>query len=632
MRFAFLMLLVACTGIYGQEDSLTLDQSIWHVEVDALTILQSSNTSSDNKVYDIMPGWQTQPDRLLDNQTSAYIKSYGLGSLATISLWGGNASQTLITWEDVPITNPMLGLTDLSLLTGFYNQSLSLDKGGASANRGSGAITGVVDVSRQPFSAINNNNGWHVGGGMSLGSFDAENYHADASISSEKARVEISGFLRAAENNFSYIIGSNELINTNADISSMGLLLNADYQVHPLHKITLDGWLQETEKGIPPTTTQTRSVARQYDRLNRFRLGWIAQSNRLQWQSTLAFLDEHNNFQDDEILLDARNRFTRLWYQGELSYKLETFLAKGKYEFSQTNGFSDNFLDGTQQLTVHTFYGNLIYFRHHWKVDFGLRNEWNSITRVPLIPAWNISYNKDKWGLKAKWTKEFRAPTLNEIFWQPGGNPELSPERGWNQELQFYIRKLFPFVTNLETSLYHRRISDWILWAPVENTFIWRPFNIGLVRSYGLDLTLENETNFGEYKLTTTLGYNYTRSENLNQLDLPKIEIGDQLIYTPRHQLRLSSILNINGWEAQVNVNHTGQVVGVNENLDGYTIVSANVRKLLSDGIYDGSIYVELENILNADFRVIERRPMPGRYITIGTRLTINKFKEIKDE
>ena len=99
----------------------------------------------------------------------------------------------------------MLGLTDLSLLNGFYNQSLSLDKGGASANRGSGAITGVVDVSRQPFSAINNNNGWHVGGGMSLGSFDAENYHADASISSEKARVEISGFLRAAENNFSYI-------------------------------------------------------------------------------------------------------------------------------------------------------------------------------------------------------------------------------------------------------------------------------------------------------------------------------------------------------------------------------------------------------------------------------------------
>ena len=107
MRFAFLMLLVVCTGLYGQEDSLTLDQDAWHIEVDALTILQSSNLSSDNKVKDIKPGWQTQPDRLLDNQTSAYIKSYGLGSLATISLWGGNASQTLITWEDVPITNPM---------------------------------------------------------------------------------------------------------------------------------------------------------------------------------------------------------------------------------------------------------------------------------------------------------------------------------------------------------------------------------------------------------------------------------------------------------------------------------------------------------------------------------------------
>ena len=630
MRYTALLLIVLYTGLYGQEDSLALEKDIWHVEIDQLTVSQSLKANTSDEL-EILPGWQSQPDRLLDNQSSAYIKSYGLGSLATISLWGGNSSQTLITWEDIPVTNPMLGLTDLSLLTGFQNQSLSLNKGGVSASHGSGAITGVVDLHRSSEN-FENTNLWHIGGGMALGSFESEHYHADAAVNFGKARLEASGFMRQAENNFGYTLGSNDVINSNADIFSQGLLVNGDILLNPKHTITIDGWLQETEKGIPPTTTQTRSIARQYDLLQRFRLGWKAHHKNLKWKSAFAYLNEHNNFEDESILLDARNRFTRLWYDVEFQFNLGSWLATGKYEVNQVTGFSDNYLEGSQRLTVHSIYSNLKYLHNYWAINIGARNEWNSITNVPLIPSIGIEYNRTKWGINTKLSREFRSPTLNEIFWQPGGNPDLIPEQGWNQELHFYLKDLIPFISDINASIYHRRISDWILWAPVENSFIWRPFNVGLVRSYGVDIELNNQQRIGQHNLTTTLAYNYTRSENLNRLDLPRIEIGDQLIYTPRHQLRLNTSFTFKGWQADLNINHTGQVSGINEDLDDYTIATASLRKFLSEGMYDGNIYVELENLLNTEFRVIERRPMPGRYVTIGTRLSIHKNKSKKNE
>ena len=53
---------------------------------------------------------------LLSDETGAFVKSYGSGGIATISLRGSSAGQSTITWNGVPVLNPMLGLQDLSLI------------------------------------------------------------------------------------------------------------------------------------------------------------------------------------------------------------------------------------------------------------------------------------------------------------------------------------------------------------------------------------------------------------------------------------------------------------------------------------------------------------------------------------
>ena len=37
--------------------------------------------------------------------------------------------------------------------------------------------------------------------------------------------------------------------------------------------------------------------------------------------------------------------------------------------------------------------------------------------------------------LKASAGRSFRVPTFNDRFWQPGGKPDLNPERGWTYDL-----------------------------------------------------------------------------------------------------------------------------------------------------------------------------------------------------
>ena len=59
---------------------------------------------------------------LLANESQVFIKSYGLGSLATTSFRGAGASHTAVLWNGFNLQSPMLGQLDLSLIpTNFLN-------------------------------------------------------------------------------------------------------------------------------------------------------------------------------------------------------------------------------------------------------------------------------------------------------------------------------------------------------------------------------------------------------------------------------------------------------------------------------------------------------------------------------
>ena len=60
---------------------------------------------------------------LLAASTPVFVKSYGRGSLSTVSFRGTGASHTKVLWEGININSPMLGQTDFSLLpVSFFDE------------------------------------------------------------------------------------------------------------------------------------------------------------------------------------------------------------------------------------------------------------------------------------------------------------------------------------------------------------------------------------------------------------------------------------------------------------------------------------------------------------------------------
>ena len=87
---------------------------------------------------------------LLQDESPIFIKSYGLGGLATTSARGGSAQHTAILWNGFQINNASTGQIDLSLIPMQSAGSVAIQYGGSCALWGSGAVGGAIHLQAKP--------------------------------------------------------------------------------------------------------------------------------------------------------------------------------------------------------------------------------------------------------------------------------------------------------------------------------------------------------------------------------------------------------------------------------------------------------------------------------------------------
>lgn len=90
---------------------------------------------------------------------------------------------------------------------------------------------------------------------------------------------------------------------------------------------------------------------------------------------------------------------------------------------------------------------------------------------TPLIPAAFLDVTLwPRYGLmfKASIARNYRYPTLNDLYFQPGGNPNLAPEKGFTYDtgLEFTLKSDELFTLKGEATVFDSHIDDWILWIP----------------------------------------------------------------------------------------------------------------------------------------------------------------------
>ncbi len=87
---------------------------------------------------------------VLTFNSSIFVKSYGRATLSTVSFRGTGPSHTQVTWNGMRINNPMLGMTDFSMIPSYFIDDASLLHGSSSVNAAGGGLGGLVKLATRP--------------------------------------------------------------------------------------------------------------------------------------------------------------------------------------------------------------------------------------------------------------------------------------------------------------------------------------------------------------------------------------------------------------------------------------------------------------------------------------------------
>lgn len=543
---------------------------------------------------------------LLRLESGAFVRSYGLGSLATATIRGASSSQVKILWNGLPIENPMLGLLDLSQLpTGFFD-AVRLDGGGHSESVGSGAIGATLELDQEVETEVNTYGIGIDGGALGLvagrgyGYFVSQNkkWHA-------RSRVEI---LRS-ENDFCYFDPREERYRRqeHAALRREAVSQSLTYRPHANARLTLRVWAQRQEKDIPARAGQRVAASDQADAFVRTSLHYEDERTRV----ATGWFSESIDFRDERSGLRALTRFQKIPLEVERQWFAKGALVlraglSGQFTTAEAGAYGG--WESQWQLSP---FAHLTGDWDGWRWRASGRLEQVDGRVRAFSPAVILSRELGQgWSLAGRVGRDFRLPALNDRFWQPGGNPELRPESGWGQSLDLSYTPATSHSITL--GAYHRLLRDWIQWAPNPESGFWQARNLTRVRSWGAQLRWRGKRRLGDWDFGYRAGVDYVRNQNQVEIQIPRLLAGEQLPHTPRWTAfgRLE-ISRGNWWLA-----YAQNLVGQRRDENRETL-PAHWPARLTGGWRSGHFAAEIrvENAWDHDYRVFGNFRMPGRYL-----------------
>ncbi len=303
IRILFYTWLLCCWAgrLFGQTDTIPLPlvevkgASLRHSEIGSRTERLALDRAASN-LADV-----------LQQTSGVFVKNYGLGSLATTSVRGGSAGHTAVVWNGFVIASPMLGQLDFSLLPSFLVDEANFQLGGNSAGWGSGSIGGTVFLDNK----AEFGQAFRVVSQSILGSFSWRQQQLQIGYSGKKIAVKTKLFFQEAENDFPYRLRPDlpERRQTNFALYQRGGLQEVYWKYKPGQQLALHVWLQESEREIPPLTTQSQSMASQGDEVLRTSIHWRKTGKKTVWQARSGFFAEKIDYRDELIRLRAKSDF-----------------------------------------------------------------------------------------------------------------------------------------------------------------------------------------------------------------------------------------------------------------------------------------------------------------------------------
>lgn len=601
--YTLIFTLLQITFSVAQQDSITrLDE----VLLSDVKLYQHSSGQQVRVLTDsVIKRNESSLASLLKFNSPVYLRENGYGMVASASFRGTTASQTAVVWNGININSQFNGQTDFNTINTSGFSDIAVKAGGGSVIYGSGAIGGSIHLNNRFQFEQDFENSLQ----LNYGSFNTFSGSYNASASSEKTSVYIGLSGVNSDNDYSYPQEGRH--NENGDFYNISF--NAGI-AHWLGKKDLLKFYSNAYSGLRgfSGTLSAPSNSKYENRDLRNLLEWKAFYRHFTSSLKLGYLDEHykyfENRNSDQF---DHGRAKTAIGKYDLSFRpTKTMSFDILMDYRHTKGEGSDIGEKTRNQGALA----LLFKQDLQKLSYELsaRKEFSDRYESPLLFSLGGNYSLTSWyDLKLNFSRNYRTPTYNDLFWSGSGSQDLKPETSWQAELgnHFQFGKLKTGAT-----LYAIKIEDLLRWVPDSNG-IWRPENTENVTNYGVEVEANWEKQLGDHQFELTSIYTYTRT-----LDE---ETRKELIYTPKHKLSSSIGYHFRRFSAFYQFLYTGSIYTSSDNaykLPGYSLSNLGMEMAL--GKYKNMILtLQLRNLFDKDYQNMPARPMPG--FSINTSLSL---------
>lgn len=579
---------------------------------------------------------------LLGRMGNGFVRSYGSG-LANISFRGTSSSQTLLLLDGIPLSDPQLGQLDLSLIPLPIVEEIQILHGAGSAFYGSQSMGGAINLR-----TVQPNEPLSILAAANAGPFDERGGHLAISSAHERWSGTLSVSRQELQGDFPYLNLSLFPPQTSrregADrqhTSIWGKLTRTAAR----NTLTFSAWINDVERGLPGVSTATPKDERQWDQNRRLqarhlsssRLGVISltaalQQNELRYFNPQIDIDQAGS--TDAATLEAELSSSNL-STDDLPVELSTGLSANRYT-ARHPSLNDQagethlawFARGEIQKSAIRLFPAI-------RIDAHLPTSGNQI--VAINPSFGLNITPVAgWPLhlKSRVSRAFRAPTFNDRFWQPGGNPSLNPEHGWNYEAGLVVNhSTIGRTVFLEVAGFHHETANQIIWTPKAGENYWAPENIGKTRATGFEASSAIQIPFST-RSALHLASDYTLVHARDVSDVSQPSFNQPLRYTPKHVFSFRPTFTAQvkqiTWKLSAAARHVSRrfiTTDGSQDLPAYFTADVHLNATRALGRTSISAGFFVENIFDASYEVVKGYPVPPRALHIRLAARFNGSK-----
>ena len=590
-----------------------------------------------------------------------FVKQYGRATLSTVSFRGTGPSHTQVTWNGMRINNPMLGMTDFSMIPSYFIDDASLLHGTSSVNETGGGLGGLVRLSTTP-AAVDGFGLQYVQG---IGMYRTFDEFLRLTWGDEHWQVSTRAVYQSSANDFKYrnrdkkeniydedknIIGSYYPTERNKSgaFDDVHVLQEVYYNTGRGDRFGLNAWYINSNRELPVTTTdyaddrqfenrQREHTLRSIVSWDHYRSTWKTAAKAGYIHTWMAY-DYRRDPGSGTMtsMTRARNKVNTLYGQVEGEYT-----PNDRWFFTAGVSAHQHFVESIDKHIILQQGGRGIvgYDKGRIELSASASAKWRPTERLGMsvvlreelygtewatIPALFADYLLSKRGnivAKASVSRNYRFPTLNDLYFLPGGNPYLRSESGFSYEagLSFAVGKEGAYTLSGSASWYDLHIDDWILWLSTTKGF-FSPRNVKEVHAYGVEMQADLDVVLArELKLGLAGTFTWAPSINEGEPISPADQsVGKQLPYEPEFSATATGRLTWRSWGLLYQFCYYSERYTMSSNdislsgrLTPYLMSNLSLEKGFTFAWADLSLKGTVNNLFNEEYLSVLSRPMP---------------------